>query len=211
MEKSWKNLLQEWCIKCKIPGPIYDVKRIDTGIDHSPIWEATCECYEKVFSSSGSSKKEAELSAANIAYEYLRNNKVNDVIKKNKIDRVQKMYDIRNLDLNCYNKIVLVDGENIDLDISKITNEMLILIFIAKNSSKNIFFDLQQKYDNYYVFISESVGRDAADHLLTFYAGKLSMIDATKDYYVLTKDHYGEFLEKFMNNCKYICSLNEIK
>lgn len=214
MEKSWKNLLQELCITCKMLQPVYKTERIDNSLDHAPIWKSVCSCQDVPFDSIGNSKKEAELSAAKLSYEYF-NTKLEDLIqqqnKKTKIDRIQKAEHLYQINLNMYDKVILVDGENVEIDPNKVNTDMLVLIFVAKNTSKNIVFELQQNYPNYYVFISQNVGRDAADHLLSFYAGKLSIINPDKNYYVLTKDHYGEFLEKFMNNCKYICSLHEIK
>ena len=103
----------------------------------------------------------------------------------------------------------MVDGENCDLNMTKIDSNILVLFFAAKNTTKNKIFEHQTKYNNCYVFLSQCVGKDAADHLLTFYAGKLSMI-TNKKMLVMTRDHYGEFLERFMENCQFICSLDEI-
>ena len=62
-------------------------------------------------------------------------------------------------------------------------------------------------------FISDSVGKDAADHLLTFNAGILHhmLLGHSMNYYVFTNDNFGQLLEKFMPNCKFICSIDEIK
>lgn len=214
MDKSWKNLLQELCYKATIKQPIYKTIRVDNGKDHAPIWHSVCTILDNIFEANGNTIKEAELNCAKLAYEYyLQDNLTLHLVnnKRNIIDKIQKVNELNDIDLNLYSKIILVDGENIEIDQSRINEDMLILIFVAKNTTKNVVFELQKKFSNYFVFISDCVGRDAADHLLTFYAGKLSIINNNKSYYVFTRDHYGEFIEKFMNNCKYICSLNEIK
>lgn len=205
MEKSYKNLLQEHFQKQNLPLPHYKTNRID-GLDHEPVWQAQLELYGTIYESNASSKKEAELKVAEQAYlDYCQK----PVKLENKIDRQQKVKELHEIDFNRYHSIILVDGENCDIDISKISSNMLVLFFAAKNTTKNKIFEYQSTYDNCYVFLSQCVGKDAADHLLTFYAGQLSRM-TDKQMYVLTKDHYGEFLEKFMNNCKFICSLDEI-
>ncbi|ARF12367.1 double-stranded RNA binding motif-containing protein [Klosneuvirus KNV1] len=205
MEKSYKNLLQEHFQKNNLPLPYYETNRID-GLDHEPVWRAQLELDDTLYESEGSSKKEAEIKVAEQAYlDYCQK----PVKQEIKLDRKQKVKELRDIDFSQHDSIIMVDGENCDIDMGKINANMLVLFFAAKNTTKNKIFEYQSKYDHCYVFLSQCVGKDAADHLLTFYAGKLSMI-SNKKMYVLTKDHYGEFLERFMDNCKFICSLDEI-
>lgn len=205
MEKSYKNLLQEHFQKQNLPLPYYKTDRID-GLDHEPVWRAQLELDDTLYESEGSSKKEAEAKVAEQAYlDYCKKPIKTEI----KLDRKQKVNELINIDFGQYESIIMVDGENCDIDMMKINSNMLVLFFAAKNTTKNKIFEYQSKYDNCYVFLSQCVGKDAADHLLTFYTGKLSMI-VNKKIFILTKDHYGEFLERFMDNCKFICSLDEI-
>jgi len=204
MDKSYKNLLQEHFQKSGLLIPIYKTNRLD-GPDHEPIWRSQLQFGDTIYEAEGSSKKDAELKVAEMAYlDYCQKQ-----VQEMKIGRKQKANELQDIKFDEYDSILMVDGENCDLDINKINSNMLVLFFAAKNTTKNKIFELQSKYENCYVFLSQCVGKDAADHLLTFYAGKLSMI-TNKKMLVMTKDHYGEFLERFMENCKFICSLDEI-
>lgn len=202
LNKSYKNLLQEHFQKNGLDIPIYQTDRIN-GPDHEPVWLSKLQFNDKVYTADGYSKREAEANVAKKAYSDYCPKPVQEV----KIERKQKVDNMKDIDFGLYESILLVDGENCDLD--KVNSNMLVLFFAAKNTTKNKIFEYQMNHKNCYVFLSQSVGKDAADHLLTFYAGKMSMM-TNKKTYVLTKDHYGEFLEKFMDNCKFICSLNEI-
>jgi Double-stranded RNA binding motif len=214
MDKNSKNLLQEHFQKAKSRLPIYSPPiRIDPGIDNAPIWKSTVTLDDdRIFDGIAESKKGAEIIAADHAYNYINQKQVKFTKQSNQNNQTiyQKVKDISEIEIKNYKLVLLVDGENSDFDIKKLSNDILILIFASKNTSKKLIFQFQNDYANCYVFISECVGRDAADHLLTFYAGKLSILYNNMQYYVLTKDHYGEFLEKFMNKCKYICSIDEI-
>jgi len=213
---SSKNILQEYFQKNKLPLPKYQTSRCQGCKDNDPVWEARiiCDENEQIFCAQGKTKTEAELKVAKLMYDFILKEAKPDNINlpKNNIIRQQKINDITEIQIKKYNTIILVDGENCDISFDKLSDNILVLIFVAKNTTKNIVFQQQAKYNNCYVFISESVGKDAADHYLTFIAGKLSMMDSMidKKSYVLTKDHYGEFLEKFMPNCKFICSLEEL-
>lgn len=218
MSKTWKTLLHEYFQRNGLEAPEYETKRMDNdGMDHMPEWKATIKIGDKIFEGIDTSKKDAGATAAQKAYEFLTENKIPELEKEKEviikqIERKQKVNEVEDVPFNNYNEILLLDGENCNIDMSKVKNNMLVLIFAAKNTTKNNIFTLQQNYDNCYVFLSQSVGKDAADHLLTFYAGKLSiLLDGNNiNYYILTKDHYGEFIEKFMPNCKFICDATEL-
>lgn len=219
---SSKNLLQEYCQKNQLSMPIYHTTRCEGYKDNEPMWEAnvTCVVNAQIFQALGKTKKEAELKAADLMYNSIFKTKTSSTstsmpnnIAKPTISRQQKIDDITKIAIREYDTIILVDGENCDITFDQLDEHNLVLIFVAKNTTKNIVFQHQFIHKHCYVFISESVGKDAADHYLTFMAGKLSMMDVMKNKqcYVLTKDHYGEFLEKFMPKCKFICSLDEMK
>ncbi|ARF09607.1 double-stranded RNA binding motif-containing protein [Indivirus ILV1] len=204
----WKNIIQEYCQKNNLEFPKYDTHKISTTENNQIIWKCSINfknypiCYGIDLT-----KKGAEIKAAAELYTFI-DKSVQEKVKQYK--RTQKSNDIKSLNFRSYDRIILVDGENCDFEIKKLNSKDLICIFVAKNTSKNIVFEHQEEYENCHVFISECVGKDAADHLLTFYAGILSVIHPDGKYIILTKDHYGEFLEKFMRNCKFICSLDEL-
>lgn len=218
MNKPFKNLLQEYYQKKQLNVPTYSTFSIANNIGNIPLWKSIVMLYDgtEFVGISGDlhkkipgNKKDAENNAAKNAYNYLiTSNKLTTTTTT--ISTTQKAKSLNDINIANFKKVLLVDSENCDLEINKISNDMLVLMFVSKNTTKKVVFQLQNKYENCYVFISESVGRDAADHLLTFYAGKLSILYDEMQYYVLTKDHYGEFLEKFMSRCRFICSLDEI-
>jgi hypothetical protein len=113
--------------------------------------------------------------------------------------------------LDSYQTIFLIDGDNCHLshDPSSIFLEKthLYLYFMAKNNLQPIPFMYQQRYENCCVLISEAVGRDAVDHLISFSLGQLSVRAPDKQYRVVTHDHFGECLEKLGVNCRMICSI----
>lgn len=171
--------------------------------NHNPVFISNIIINNASYSETGNSKKSAESKLAEKVYNSI------EIFKKN-TDKKEKCSDITTLDINSYENILLIDGENIDIDTNKINVDDLLLIFAAKNTTKNAIFQLQDLYNNCFVILSQSVGRDAADHLMTFIAGKLAVLFPNKLYYIITKDHYGAHLEMFMKNCKYICNFDEI-
>lgn len=209
MNKPYKNQLQEYYQKLQQPLPQYTTIKTSYGL-----WQSTVStaCNHSFQSLCFANKKDAENNAAELAYNFLLSNVITQTITSTKIFSItQKVPTLMDIDMTNYHKILLVDGENCDIDLGIVLTNVLVLIFVSKNTTKKSVFQSQNNYDNCFVFISNSVGRDAADHLLTFYAGKLSIIQPLKEYYVLTKDHYGEFLESFMNNCKFICAIYEVQ
>ncbi len=218
MNKPFKNLLQEYYQKNQLNVPIYSTFPIENKYSYIPMWKSIVTIHDKkefvgisgdLYTKTPGNKKDAENDAAKNAYNHLiKSNKLN--IATNTVPITQKVKSLNDINVANFREVLLVDSENCDLEIEKINNDILILMFVSKNTTKKVVFQLQDKYNNCYVFISESVGRDAADHLLTFYAGKLSILYGEMQYYVLTKDHYGEFLERFMSKCKFICSIDEI-
>jgi hypothetical protein len=208
---SSKNNLQEHCQKNKLDIPKYNTVRIG-GDDHNPIWQSDLTVFNKTFTAQGKTKKEAEQQVADAATKNIVNLKVTVDTSPTQYSRSQKYNSINDIKFAHYDNIVLVDAENQDLD-EKITDnkKTLFIMFAAKNTSKNWVFKFQELYNNTCIFLSECVGKDAADHLLTFYLGKLSVIAPDKKYYVLTKDHYGEYLQNFCDNTKFVCSNEELQ
>lgn len=211
MEKSWKNILHEYCQKNGLDKPIYNTNKIGTTENNQIIWQSFVSIGTKKVDGIDYTKKGAESRSASFMYLLIKEQEtLNLDNNSNIIGRKQKLDNVNEIKFTEYNRIILVDGENCDFTMDKLKLDDLVLIFVAKNTSKNIVFKYQEKYNNVYVFISDCVGQDAADHLLSFYAGILSVIFTEGKYYVLTKDHYGQSLEKFMKNCKFICCLTEL-
>lgn len=205
-----KNNLQDYCQKNKLPLPQYNTQKIETD-NNSVSFKATIIIFDKEFIAFGSSKKDAEKNVAGSVLTFMNcgiTRPSSPKIKRaSKIKFIEVMNHIRPT-----TTILLVDAENSDIDIDILKENIIALFFVAKNTTKNKVFELQEKYHNCFVFISDSIGRDAADHLMTFHAGQLALLNqnGTNKYYVLTKDHFGEFFEKLMPNCKLICSTDEI-
>ena len=202
---SSKNMLQEH-YKNRTDLLKYNTMKIGGG-DHNPIWKSELIIDKKKFTAEDKTKKGAELLVADKAYRFINKKDVSNEAAR----RAQKYKNVTDIDLRIYKKIVLIDGENQDVDMKYLSDKQtLFMIFVAKNTSKNLVFMAQEMHNNCCVFISECVGKDAADHMLTFYLGKLSILAPNKNYYVLTKDHYGEYLPHFCPNTKFICSIEEI-
>jgi hypothetical protein len=209
-------------------------------MDHKPTFQTTLDVFSKLYVGNGPSKKIAEMTAAELAWLDIKPNILSNKaqiisslvtgsmtlgsplvtgsmtlgspLMLPLISHTEE--DLININFDLYTKIILVDGENVAIDEQFIEPHVLILIFAAKNTSRKNIKTLSKQYINCLLYLSESVGKDAADHLLTYYAGKLSMIMKFKNIthieniYVCTMDHYGEFLEKFMD-CKFICQFSD--
>lgn len=210
MEKSWKNILQEYCQKNELLSPAYTTHKIGTTENNQIIWQSILILNELKTDSIDTTKRGAESGAAALMYLLLKETQEKSTNIDSSIGRKQKIDKIQDINFKLYDRIILVDGENCDFEMDQLKETDLIIIFVAKNTTKNIVFKFQEKYKNAFVFISQCVGQDAADHLLTFTAGVLSVVNVEGKYWVLTKDHYGQSLEKFMKNCKFICSLDEL-
>jgi Double-stranded RNA binding motif len=196
---SSKNILQEWCQKMKLPLPIYNTVRIG-GDDTHPIFASTVTIGGNYFTETeiGCSKIEAEKAVAKTAYD------------TPKLSLSQKYADIRDIPIDNYRKIYLIDGDNYHITEEKVFEESssLFIYFVAKNNTGHIPVIQQQTYENCCIFISDSIGRDAVDHLITFYLGKMSILwNNEKNYFIVTRDHFGECIEKFMSNCKLVCEI----
>lgn len=216
---SSKNILQEYCQKNKLDFPIYETYRID-GTDNLPIFECSINFLNKIYKSTGNSKICAEKNAASIVCNEIVNNHQikfsNSEIKKENVIRnnvfytlSQKYSNILEILDELFENIYLIDGDNCHIMNEDVFNDQksLFIYFVAKNNTKIQPIIHQQKYENCCIFISKSIGKDAVDHLMSYYLGKMSMIWLNKKYFILTKDHFGECLEKNHENCYLICSL----
>lgn len=234
---SSKSELQEYTQKCKIPMPIYNDWRIDNGEDHIPKWKSLVIVASQEFYGEGKNKKEAQEKAAHLA---LFNIKQGKASRYNNAPLVQNTPIIQELDefiprvhsaqvteqkipLHTNIKlpqlledfptqyILLIDVENVDFDPDHLPKNLLILIFAAKNTTKIKICNLALQRRNCFLMITKSVGKDAADHYMTFTLGQISLLRNKSQYvFILTRDKFGQNLEYFTTNCRHICSLNEL-
>lgn len=121
----------------------------------------------------------------------------------------QKFASILDIPSSAYQTIYLIDGDSCHVENESKFSEAgsLFVYFVAKNTTKPSPADHQHRFENCCIFISDSIGRDAADHLLTFTLGQMTAIWHGKKYIIATHDHFGECLEKFVPGCQCICSL----
>jgi len=205
-----KNNLQDYCQKNKLPLPQYNTQKIESD-NNIGSFRAIINIFDKEFIAFGNSKKDAEKNVAGSVLAFMGGG-----VSRPSSPKIRRVPKVKFIEIMNYIRptttILLVDAENSDIDIDILKENIVALFFVAKNTTKNKVFELQEKYHNCFVFISDSIGRDAADHLMTFHAGQLSLINqhGKNSYYVLTKDHFGEFFEKLMPNCKLICSTDEM-
>lgn len=203
---SSKNTFQEYCQRNKLPIPIYDTKQIQ----QIPILFESIVNFNGVdYSARGSSKVIAEKEAAALVCRQIHNDpNISTDIEQLKL--TQKYSNIMTIPIEKFQKIYLIDGDNYHITNESVFQRIdsLYIYIVAKNNTKPQPTLQQQKYNNCCIFISESVSRDAVDHLITFNLGKMSVIWENKEYYIVTRDHFGECLEKFMPSCHFICSID---
>lgn len=203
---SSKNIFQEYCQKHKIPLPIYDTKQIQ----QLPIlFESKVNFNGVEYSARGSSKVIAEKEVATLVCGNIYDNiSILTDVEQQKL--TQKYDNITDIPIENFQKIYLIDGDNYHVTNESVfqRTDSLYIYIVAKNNTKPQPIIQQQKYNNCCIFISESVNRDAVDHLITFNLGKMSVMWKNKEYYIVTRDHFGECLEKFMQSCHFICSID---
>lgn len=199
---STKNKLQEYCQKHQLDLPEYRTRRISQLTD-LPLFESILVFQNVTYQGQGLNKIAAEKDVADKVCQHLIDNEVN--MPQFEV----KYHSVRTLPIDKYQHIYLIDGDNCQVSNLNIFNQKsnFFIYFIAKNNTKVVPFIHQKDYINCCVMISESIGRDAVDHLLTFYLGQLTLLWADRDYYVVTRDHFGECLTKIAPNCQLVCSL----
>jgi hypothetical protein len=200
---SSKNILQEYCQKNGLPLPSYTTMIVNDN-KTLPVFESSIMFNKVIYLARGSTKIAAEKAVAQEVCQILPN-----PAKSSPLSICQKYSDLISVPVEIYSRIYLIDGDNcmVTNDETFDDTDSLFIYFVAKNSTKRSVFSHQEKFSNCCVFISDSTNRDATDHLLTFYLGKMSVLWNNKNYYIVTKDHFGECLEKFMENCHFICSI----
>lgn len=226
IETSYKNLLQEFFQKRDEPLPIYNTKRVG-GSNTSPLWKCTLTAGGKNFSGGVFCKKiQAEQDVAKIAYQKIF--RIPRVTQDSKVTRemeilcveddtplekeVKEVKESRNPKdaekvsdtiVEKFEKIVFADLENCPQVSDLIANSDTIIIGVVGHSHA-----LAEKNLPIYKCVIQDSTRDAADHALTFLAGKFSnYIKPSSKVYIFSKDHFAQVTAKCLKD---FCGLNAI-
>ena len=200
-----KNKLQEYCQKNKLPLPAYDTVQTNEG-KYPPIFESTLVFNKISYHSIGKSKVNVEKEIAQLVCDQLESLELEETTNT----LVQKYSDIEHIPIENYNRIYLIDGDNCQIGDEACFNDLnsLYIYFVAMNSTRLICRKHQQKYDNCCIFISPTISKDSVDHFISYHLGKMSVLwGENKEYFIYTRDHFGECLEKFIPRCHLICSM----
>ena len=166
---SYKNKLQEYCLKNKFNLPIYSSSSI--GESHSPSWKSTVYIDKINFSCDYSfpSKVKAEQFVAMNAYEYLN--------PKNSSEQHENEYVNSNPTW-----IALIDIENLQPKIDY-TKPVEYHIFLSEYSSI-----VTSEYKNCVIHTINSSSNEATDHLMSYEAGRLFFNNSIKNCIILSRD-----------------------
>lgn len=171
---SNKNILQEHCVKFGYPFPVYD--SISSGLPHKLSWQSHVIIQGHKFYSDqpSTSKVDAEQNAAGVALKYLFDATILTPTEELKEVYIHKFPDW----------IVLVDVENLQPTLIH-GKPVSYYIFMSEFSSID-----RAKYQSPIseVILVDSSNSDAADHLMSYYAGKLTKTLNVKNYIILSRD-----------------------
>lgn len=195
---SDKNKLQEWCHSHSVDFPIYETL-FEGGPPHSPMWRSSVKFMGDTYIGIGKNKKEAEKDVAKKILASLPNesSQLEVTIQQNEELLSEWMNSLSG-------DVLFVDIDNYNIDIKSIRDspDKFFLLFGGKiNRKKLIPFG---SLPNVKIFICDSLIRDAADHLLTLYVGRVYQVKlqrkelANINFYILTKDHFGEATARFV-------------
>lgn len=216
---SFVSRLQEYCQKNKCDVPKYTSNYL-SGPSHQPIYEITCEWnnLNNVIQSS-KIKKGKEMLAETFLNQIPKDKKEKNIIvstfqldqplnleikHKNENINIKQSIDAINEQLNnvYYTGIVFVDHENVNINADEMFDNYYYVLVSSKNCTK---YPINQ--ENSYNVKCSFVGKDVADTLLIYLAGKLNIDD--KQVFIFTKDHYGDSLARIVNGY-HVCNIDEI-
>lgn len=200
-------MLQEYCHKLRIIVPTYNTNRI-SAITEMPLFESILTFQDETFRATGATKINAEKEVARLACEKFVKSQLH-LSMSAPLRLYQKYEHITSIFDEEYDKVYLIDGDNCHVTDETIFADpkKLFIYFVAKNTTKIILMKHQEQYENCCIFISNSIGQDAVDHLLSFTLGQMTMAWRHLDYFVVTRDHFGECLQAFVPNCKLLCTI----
>lgn len=187
---SYKNLLQEWCQKNKVHLPIYKTENT-TGVSHTHAWKSSVLVGTKYYySEPKTNKREAEQDSAKSAYTLLSSWTEKSIEQKEPLLQIEQsdlqtkpmqpdlyideqeptVFTFRRPDAPSSNRYAFIDLENIQPNPNDLKNANAnIFGFYSTYSTVDV-----AKYEPYVKLISiDSPVTEAADHLLTYFIGKL--------------------------------------
>jgi Double-stranded RNA binding motif len=212
MSKSNKNLLQEILQKNKLPLPQYETVPIVNSKVIS--FQSTVLLFDQKFQGTGNNMKDAEQNCAKLAYDFLCQNK-SDLFRAEKELKILKNFDVSHYHYENIDNIVFIDGENVDISLENLIDykQTLFLVFVSKNTTKKQCFHIENHNSNCFLLVTQSMGKDSADHYLTFVFGQLSIIlnHQKINYYLISRDHFIECLTTFMPHTINLCHTDELK
>ena len=193
---STKNQLQQFLQKLKLDLPEYFSSKTDEGLWISTVKFVLSDNNKLEYVGDPFKRKtQAECSAAFKAVKYL------DCIKK-----AETNYDVDHVEFAETGVYVLVDYENINkisnLENLVIRNKGIILLKFAGHCHPKALVGKSN-------YVIESSIKDAVDHYISFYIGKLvyqyqnQLLDGEQTkllIFVLTRDHYASSYQSFSNN-----------
>jgi hypothetical protein len=179
---SYKNLLQEYCVKNAIPLPTYTARSM--GRPHAQLWESTVVVNNESFTSTYFPTKTcAQQNAAKAAYDSLLNNMLKEIVI-----HVPPTW------------IALIDLENSQ---SEILANKPILYYLFKSEFSTVDTN-KYKSVNTHVISTASAVANAADHLMSYYAGQLTKTNSITNYIILSRDKSLANLAIMLTNDGYI-------
>jgi hypothetical protein len=184
--KNYKNILQEYYQKKKLPLPQYDTTRVG-GSDTSPKWQSIVNCDNIAYLGDICQEKTAaENSAAFLAFKAI-----------NSIEKTTATP----TDFNV-STAILIDIENLpkffeEIPDCDLNNENLTVYgFIGQ------YHPLSTKYEDKKMIkiLSPSTRQDGTDTCIQVYTGILLALEKYEHYIIATKDHFGSSLVEMINS-----------
>lgn len=171
-----KNNLQEYCQKRKQPLPEYTSVRMG-GTDNEPLWQSSITVDDKEYLGSiCSSKKRAELSAAQVALTNIGNIEEDSI--KMVIGKVALFVDVENMP-HFADEVAKKFGGNI-------------VIYAVVGEHHHL--SDKEFTPNIIKIISHSTRQDGTDTCIQVYIGWLLSQNAYNTYLIATLDHFGSAL-----------------
>lgn len=211
MEKDPKTLLQEYCHRYKLPLPKYTTTNTINGK-----FKSTVCCVQNIHkitvdSDEFPSKKEAEKQAAGrmldiinsqnkpvSEYKYLDNIIIDNTIIDDDLPATPKASNVKPLARPNTNEfIILIDLENIQPNIVNVYSYHIELF-------ASVYATVLDKYrqiikeKNLKLNLIDSAASEAADHLMTFTACRLSLAYPEKKFIIVSRDKSSEIIVKLL-------------
>lgn len=111
-----------------------------------------------------------------------------------------------------YNKIILVDLDNMPLNASLLTRfpDTLFVIFISRNGNSS--YRKQAMQSNCRVMVTPVVGKDACDVHICYYAHRLQCEFPHATFAIASRDHFAQILVGLMEkNTWHVCNEFEVE